>query len=228
VKKTLFSKLLKNVMNAAETRKKEAKKRSLHSVKEPFEPLSDAVPASVIVLQQPANTGADKEIDDGALFRSTIGEISPLPDSNLFTPVKPPLPAKVRDANTQHRVADTLSDFPFENSPEEFLRNGLQKLTLRKLKRGTYPAQAKLDLHGYTSDEARKMLQEFLYDAALRKLRCVRVIHGKGMNSQGGEAVLRRLTRNWLTQHPQVLAFCAAPPEKGGHGAVLVLLKVDH
>lgn len=51
-----FSRLLKNVMSAAETRKKEAKKRSLHKVNEHFEPLFDAVSASAIVLQQPART----------------------------------------------------------------------------------------------------------------------------------------------------------------------------
>ena len=46
-------------------------------------------------------------------------------------------------------------------------------------------------------------------------------------SSMIGEAVLRRLTRNWLTQHPQVLAFCAAPPQAGGDGAVVILLKIS-
>jgi len=53
----------------------------------------------------------------------------------------------------------------------------------------------------------------------------VLVIHGKGMNSRGGEAVLRRLARHWLTQRPDVLAYCNAPPGDGGSGAALVLLK---
>ena len=51
------------------------------------------------------------------------------------------------------------------------------------------------------------------------------VIHGKGMNSPGGEAVLRKLTRHWLTQRSDVLAYCDAIPRDGGKGAVLVLLK---
>ncbi len=166
------------------------------------------------------------EADDGALFRATIGEINSLPEQNRIIPTSAPIPTKVRGATARHTIADTLSDFPFENSPEAFLRNGLPRLTLRKLRRGTYPIQDELDLHGNQSEAARKILQAFLHEAAQRKLRCVRVIHGKGMNSQGGEAVLRRLTRNWLTQHPQVLAFCAAPVEQGGDGAVLILLKV--
>jgi len=46
------------------------------------------------------------------------------------------------------------------------------------------------------------------------------------MNSPGGEAVLRRLTRHWLAQRPEVLAYCDATPSDGGSGAALVLLKV--
>jgi len=98
-------------------------------------------------------------------------------------------------------------------------------MALRKLRRGGWPVQDKLDLHGNNSDAARKLLQEFLYAAIQRGSRCVLVIHGKGLNSRGGEAVLRKLTRYWLTQLPQVLAFCNAPPGEGGAGATLVLLK---
>ena len=103
--------------------------------------------------------------------------------------------------------------------------NGLSRMTLRKLRRGTWPAQDSLDLHGHNSDAARKLLQEFLHEATQRGLRCVLVIHGKGLNSQGGEGILRKLTRHWLTQHPGVLGFCNASPKEGGGGAVLVLLK---
>jgi DNA-nicking Smr family endonuclease len=66
-----------------------------------------------------------------------------------------------------------------------------------------------------------------LHEAAQRKLRCVLVIHGKGLNSQGGAAVLRKLARHWLTQHQQVLGYCDAPAKDGGSGAVLVLLKIN-
>ncbi len=99
-------------------------------------------------------------------------------------------------------------------------------MTLRKLRRGHWPVQDRLDLHGNTADAARRLLQAFLREAAQRGLRCVLVIHGKGINSPGGEAVLRRLTRHWLAQRPDALAWCDAPPRDGGSGAVLVLLKV--
>lgn len=107
------------------------------------------------------------------------------------------------------------------------MRSGLSRMALRKLRRGTWPTQDQLDLHGLNSDAARKLLQEFLHDATQRNYRCVLVIHGKGLNSRGGEAVLRKLARHWLAQHPSVLGFCNAPPADGGSGAVLVLLKAN-
>jgi DNA-nicking Smr family endonuclease len=78
-----------------------------------------------------------------------------------------------------------------------------------------------------TTDGARKLLMEFLHQADNNKLRCVHVIHGKGWRSEGREGVLKIYTRHWLTQHPQVMAFCEAPLNAGGGGAVWVLLKTS-
>jgi DNA-nicking Smr family endonuclease len=165
------------------------------------------------------------ESEDAALFRAAIGEVTPLPNQNRINPQNPPRKPFPRTAAVPTSVPDTLSDFAAENAPEEFLRNGMSRLTLRKLRRGNWPVQDRLDLHGMNGDKARKLLQEFLLDAIQRESRCVLVIHGKGLNSRGGEAVLRRLTRHWLTQYPRVLAFCDAAPAEGGSGAALVLLK---
>ncbi|MDO8466450.1 MAG: Smr/MutS family protein [Gallionella sp.] len=151
--------------------------------------------------------------------------MNPLPDQNRIKPQKPPHKFPPRATVTPPTIPDTLSDSAPENTPDDFLRNGLSRMALRKLRRGHWPIQDSLDLHGNTGDAARKLLQEFLHEAARRGLRCVLIIHGKGMNSRGGEAVLRKLTRHWLTQRPEVLAYCNAPPNEGGSGAALILLK---
>lgn len=123
-------------------------------------------------------------------------------------------------------VADTLSDHGASDEPVgEYLSNGLNRMTLRKLRRGEWPPQDSLDLHGLNSEAARRLLVDFLYHATQNSLRCVIVIHGKGWRSEGREGILKTLTRHWLTQYPQVLAFCEAPQKAGGGGAVLVLLK---
>ena len=159
------------------------------------------------------------------MFRAAVGAVQALPEQNRIEPQKPPRSSLMRAASPPPAIPDTLSDSGAENAPDEFLRNGLPRMTLRKMRRGYWPVQDSLDLHGSNGDAARRLLQEFLHEAAQRGLRCVLVIHGKGMNSRGGEAVLRRLTRHWLTQRPDVLAYCDAPPRDGGSGAVLVLLK---
>ncbi len=85
--------------------------------------------------------------------------------------------------------------------------------------------QAQLDLHGMRTDEAREALADFLRNATRRGLRCVRVIHGKGLGSLNRQPVLKEKVMRWLTQRQEVIAFCQAPPFAGGGGALLVLLK---
>ncbi|MFA6972260.1 MAG: Smr/MutS family protein [Gallionella sp.] len=167
--------------------------------------------------------GSDTE-EDGALFRATIGDVTPLAEQNRIAPPRPSTQARVRTPESHHRITDSLSDFSPDNLADEYLSNGLSRLTFRKLRRSA--VQDSLDLHGNSIDAARILLQQFLFGAMQNQLRHVLVIHGKGANSPGGEAILRELTRSWLTQHPQVLAFCTAPANLGGSGAVMILLKV--
>ncbi len=163
--------------------------------------------------------------DDAALFRATVGTVQPLAEQNRITPQAAPRKPQRRTTAQAPAIPDTLSDFAAEQVPDEYLSNGQSRITLRKLRRGVWPVQDSLDLHGNHSDAARKLLQEFLHQAMQQELRCVLVIHGKGLNSREGEAVLRKLARHWLAQHARVLGFCDAPPNQGGSGAVLVLLK---
>ncbi|MDR3158489.1 MAG: Smr/MutS family protein [Zoogloeaceae bacterium] len=111
-----------------------------------------------------------------------------------------------------------------ENAPEQHRRADQSPRVLSDLRRGRWPAQAEIDLHGLTRDEALSALRDFLAGCVARGLRCVRVIHGKGHASPGGRAILKPMTRQWLARRPEVLAFCAAPPRDGGDGALLALL----
>ena len=165
--------------------------------------------------------------EDAALFRSTVGSVTPLPKDNRISASKPPRKPVFGESENTSSIADVLSDHFPEETREEYLSNGISRATIRKLRKGTWPIQDRLDLHGLTSDGARIVLQQFLHDATQRQYRCILVVHGKGLNSQGGEAVLRKLVRHWLMQHTDVLGFCDAAPKEGGSGAVLVLLKVS-
>jgi DNA-nicking Smr family endonuclease len=168
----------------------------------------------------------EKPEQETDLFRQALEGVTPLAPPDRITPTTKPRKIPVRTSNDSTAASDTLSDHGAgDNAITEFLRPGLNRLTLRKLRHGDWRIQDELDLHGLNSDAARKLLAEFLYGAAQRGLRCVNVIHGKGWRSEGRDGILKVLTRHWLAQHPQVLAFCEAPPQAGGGGAVWVLLK---
>ena len=178
-------------------------------------------------MKKAAKNNTEKTaLDDAALFRAAVGEVKPLAEQNRINPPIRPRKFVPPPSGTALTIPDNLTDHGAENAPTEYLHNGLSRMALRKLRRGEWPVQDNLDLHGNHRDAARKLLQAFLHEATQREMRCVLVIHGKGTNSRDGEAVLRKLTRHWLSQHPRVLGFCDENPAQGGSGAVLVLLKV--
>ena len=178
---------------------------------------------------------AEEPADDEALLREALKDVAPLPDPGKATlrgPPPKPIPVqKLRD--DQQVLQDSLSNqIPFEVGLETgdelvFLRDGLSNMVLRKLRRGHWVTQDELDLHGLRSEEARQLLVAFLNEALARGLRCVRIVHGKGLRSENREPVLKRKVGNWLAQRDEVLAFVQARPEDGGSGAVVVLLKAE-
>jgi DNA-nicking Smr family endonuclease len=170
---------------------------------------------------------------DADLFRRTVGPVSPLSISDKApSPVAAPLPIPRQHlADEQAALQESLSDeFNVDTLLDtdealSYARAGIGGDVLRKLRRGHWVIQAQLDLHGMRRDEAREALAEFLRNAARRGLRCVRVIHGKGLGSVNREPVLKNKVRAWLVQKEEVIAFCQARAADGGSGALVVLLK---
>ncbi|RQO35976.1 DNA mismatch repair protein MutS [Herminiimonas sp. KBW02] len=169
------------------------------------------------------------------LFRRSIGEVAPLNPSNKHHASSPrPLPiARQRLADEEAALRESMSDdFTVETLLDtdealSYARNGIGPDVIRKLRRGHWVIQSQLDLHGLRTDEAREALGEYLRGAVKRGLRCVRVIHGKGLGSINKEPVLKNKVRNWLTQKDEVIAFCQAKAADGGAGALIVLLRAS-
>ena len=172
---------------------------------------------------------------DADLFRRSVGDVAPLASSNKVTSTTPrpaPVPNQLmadERAALQQSMSDefTLETLLDSDDSLSFARNGIGPDTVRKLRRGHWVIQNELDLHGMRSDEARAALAEFLRNADKRGLRCVRVIHGKGLGSVNKEPVLKGKVRNWRAQKAEVIAFCQARAADGGSGALLVLLKAQ-
>jgi DNA-nicking Smr family endonuclease len=106
-----------------------------------------------------------------------------------------------------------------------YLRPGIQVSTLQKLRRGHFPIEATLDLHGLNSIEAISRLLQFLQESKIQGRSAVRIVHGKGHGSVGRQPVLKSRVRQLLQETSFVLAFCSASQQDGGTGAVDVLLK---
>jgi DNA-nicking Smr family endonuclease len=106
-----------------------------------------------------------------------------------------------------------------------FVRHDAAPDTARNLRRGGWRTGAELDLHGLRVEQARHALFSFLDECLEFGIRCVRVVHGKGISSQDMEPVLKDKVRTWLVQKPEVMAFSESDEKHGGAGALLVLLK---
>jgi DNA-nicking Smr family endonuclease len=170
------------------------------------------------------------------LFKHTVGEVQQVVDTGRVPPERlrgaptPPI-AHQRLKDEQAVMAESLSDefdvtTLLETDGElSYRQPGIGMDVLRKLRKGEWSIQAQIDLHGLRREQARVAMAEFIRDSAKLGLRCVRVVHGKGLGSVGKEPVLKGKVRSWLVQKKEVIAFCQAKPSEGGAGALLVLLK---
>ena len=175
--------------------------------------------------------GTRREARDD-VFREAVRDVTPMPPQNRVEPVRAkPRPIAAKRREDEQAVLDELARFTFDDDAEveveddsSYLRAGLPRDILRKLRRTHWTVQAHLDLHGLSGIEAASETSRFLADCARRGLRCVRIVHGKGLRSPGREPVLKRRIRKLLTRRDDVLAFVEPRAHHGGSGAVVVLL----
>jgi DNA-nicking Smr family endonuclease len=167
------------------------------------------------------------------VFREAVGDAAPLRPSGRVDPAPLPVPPVARqfERDESRALAESISD---EIDVERLLdtdenlsyrRPGVGPDVPRRLRRGDWVIQRQIDLHGLRVDEAREALGAFLVECLKREIRCVRVVHGKGLGSVNREPVLKGKVLKWLTQRDEVLAFCQAGPHDGGSGALVVLLR---
>jgi DNA-nicking Smr family endonuclease len=167
------------------------------------------------------------------LFSRSVGPVTPLRNPNLARLRRhQPAPLPVQHWLDEERVLlESISD-DFDVSTLldtddqlSYRRPGIGVEVTRRLRSGHWSIQRQLDLHGLRVDEAREALGEFVRQAHKVGLRCVRVVHGKGLGSPGKSPVLKGRVQRWLVQKNEVLAFVQARPMDGGAGALVVLLK---
>jgi DNA-nicking Smr family endonuclease len=183
-------------------------------------------------------SGSNREAEDD-MFREAMAGVEPLKSTRvnprqpgpLSRPIRRPLLEGELEAYAQ--LVDLVSgegcfDIQYTDEYIEGAIVGADSALLPKLRRGDFSIQAHLDLHGMTAAEARQAVERFILNSVIKGLRCVLIIHGRGLNSQDQIPILKERMRSWLKRgrlKHLVLAFATAQPCDGGAGALYVLLR---
>jgi DNA-nicking Smr family endonuclease len=178
----------------------------------------------------------DSPVSEDALWQEAVRGAKPVKDDGHGRVTgRVPRVATVIDpelANADELKSIISGDAPFDIADtDEFIEGhvaGFDANVLRKLRRGDFAVQAHTDLHGLTRAEAKEQVERFLRASRERGLRCVLIIHGRGLHSKDQVPVLKEALRRWLQSARlarHVLAFATARPNDGGLGAIYVLLR---
>ena len=183
--------------------------------------------------------GVKKRPDESMIFLEAMKDVQPLPSSGKTIArkpnpdMKPSHPAPDDELEAMAYLSDLVSgiaemDITFSDEYIEGSVPGFDRKLMRKLRNGHFPIQDYIDLHGMTRQLAKTSVREFLLASYKNGLRCVLVIHGRGLNSDNHIPVLKERLPVWLSRGPVkkiVLAFSTARPYDGGTGAVYILLR---
>jgi DNA-nicking Smr family endonuclease len=171
------------------------------------------------VKKRPGRPSKDDASDDDAFSRE-MADVIPLPRD-------PRGRVKARPAVAPRAVEPPRAGSP--GDPDElhdsFAAPGIDRREIRKLKRGEYPIADRRDLHGMTAKEAGASVRRLVDNCRHNGHRCICIVHGRGLHSEGNVSILKARVRECLRSHPAVLAYADAPPSDGGAGAVYVLLR---
>jgi DNA-nicking Smr family endonuclease len=186
--------------------------------------------------------GTDGGADDADIFRAAVRDVIPLAQAPAPAALaKPKQRARMRTAaaaepDNLDATMPLMDALPNEEAAAaahavtgdgvlSFQRAGVRIQSMRRLRRGLYPVEGELDLHGFNQAEARQRLADFLARSRDGGSRCVRIVHGKGYRSGARGPVLKAAVNLWLRRHMDVMAFVSARAIDGGSGAVYVLLR---
>ena len=178
---------------------------------------------------------APEEISDTDLFKTALGGVKKLDNSNIAKIERADIRKKPDAKTLAKRVAaeGTFETNHAELSDTQAILNPvasqatlsyriatLQHKVFEDLKAGNLRWFEAVDLHGCTIEEARSAVLQIIQIAKEENQNVIKIVHGKGP-----EAILKTYVNGWLRQHRDVIAFVSAPEKQGGTGAVLVLLK---
>ena len=230
-------------------RKKSIKQKPRKQESETFNPLKGdllslekAAKASDKEPEPPQHSPPKKEPDENQYFLEVLSDVNPLSGSKKKIArapdpdARPAHPAGNDELEGLAHLTDLVSghgemDMTFTDEYIEGSVPGFSRKLMRQLKKGMFHTQDYIDLHGLTKQTAEEKVCEFLLQSYRLGLRCVLIVHGRGLNSENHIPVLKKRLPAWLKRSPInkiVLAFSTARSYDGGAGAVYVLLRGGH
>ena len=178
----------------------------------------------------PSDHRTQKQIDEPDLFKNEFKDIAPIkqdkiPPQRFCSKQNSGLTQKNKTDLTIMKQAAAAFEFSdgFEghfdiDQPLKYVKPETDSHEVQRLRRGDYPPDLILDLHGFKKEEAKHEIAALIHVAQKKHVYCVSIMHGKGTY------VLKKSIPNWLIQHPAVMGFHQAPKEWGGQAALLVLI----
>ena len=180
-----------------------------------------------------------KEKSDEDLFQTAMKDVIPLKDdkNNIITAFgkEETLPEgsftlhKKEEEDFSNLVKEPSAwDVSFSDEYMEGAVSGVGPKIMKRLKRGEFSVQDYIDLHGFTKKEAEGVVDEFIIKCYHKGMRCVLIVHGRGLGSINHQPAIKRELPIWFRRgilKKIVLAFVTAKPCDGGAGALYVLLK---
>lgn len=165
--------------------------------------------------------------DNSPAFADLIGAVKPLPPAPALA--TPPLPPPAPIAPDPHKPRRTLHRVELEHNDElVFARaSDVPRARIEELRHGPLTPARELDLHRMSAAQAAAALRQAVKLARADGLRCLVVVCGKGSHSGRAGAVLPGVVLETLVDDcaAEIQGFRSAPPQFGGHGAVIVRLR---
>jgi DNA-nicking Smr family endonuclease len=178
----------------------------------------------------PSDHRTQKQIDEPDLFKNEFKDVAPIkqdkiPPQRFCSKQNSGLTQKNKTDLTIMKQAAAAFEFSdgFEghfdiDQPLKYVKPETDSHEVQRLRRGDYPPDLILDLHGFKKEEAKHEIAALIHVAQKKHIYCVSIMHGKGTYA------LKKSIPNWLIQHPAVMGFHQAPKEWGGQAALLVLI----
>ena len=204
----------------------------------PFEKLKKkieskhSIPASIPLLQK-----KKKQFTEEELFSSAMNDVQEIEEFRTLTCThhpKKPMP-HVTTADRDRKTLEILGEIAEGRRPiclrdtqeyVEWTNPDCPVDIIVKLHTGLFSIQAFLDLHGCSVSEAKEEMDHFFEDSFKKGLRCVKIIHGRGLRSTKGprikDAVIKRLSGH---HRKKIIAYVTARQCDGGLGALYILLR---